>query len=90
MRYLNNDNEFRTWLIEVAFMVTESELERSDFVISYEEDILPELKRLSPESYPCIVYMENEDNHSGRNAVRFIMKSQVEEWAVAMKIDHTS
>jgi hypothetical protein len=59
-------------------MTTESELERNDSVISYEEHIIPELMRLSPGSYPCIVYMESQD-------VRFIVKTQIEQWAKAMK-----
>jgi len=84
MQYLKSFNEFRTWLIEVGFMTSEAELARSDSVISYEEDVVPELKRLSPESYPCVVYMEKH-NHTGVNEVRFIMKNQIEQWAAAMK-----
>ncbi len=81
MIYLNNANEFRLWMIEVAFMTSEEELGLYNSAISYEEDILPELKRLEPTEYPCIVYIDGPSSivPLSLQKIKFITKDQAKE-----------
>lgn len=84
MRYLHDFNDFRLWMIEVAFMTSEAELEKGTSLVSYQDDILPELNRLTPLSYPCIVYLEGGSQQFSSNKIKFIKQDQVEQWAMKM------
>jgi hypothetical protein len=52
MKFLNDKNEYITWMIEEVFMTTRKELEEETSFLDWQEDVLPEIEKKLPGIFP--------------------------------------
>ncbi|TPG62574.1 hypothetical protein [Ewingella americana] len=79
MTLLRNEYEYRTWMEREFFGIAD------DSLSVFEPDELErELLHQMPEQFPCIALIVKGPSPYEPEAVKFISRSQVEEWAKAM------
>ncbi|WP_435952931.1 hypothetical protein [Dryocola sp. BD626] len=88
MKFLNDKNEYITWMIEEVFMTTRKELEEETSFLDWQEDVLPEIEKNCPEFFPCVAYLKYQpEKMLRRSDISCISTQQIQEWAALIKSD---
>lgn len=81
MKLLNNEFEYREWMVKDYLHLDE------EFPSVFEPDELErELLNLMPKEFPCLVDLLPGPNNFVQESITFIYRSEVEEWAKLLGI----
>jgi len=76
MRLLNNEFEYREWMVKGYLKFDE------EFPSVFGSDELErEILRQTPKEFPCLAQLVEGENGYSLQSVQFIYRSQIEEWA---------
>lgn len=81
MKYINNEFEYRNWILEEIFQVSAVGEGVSEFVEQEIDDFIFDAR---PVGYPCVAVMIQTQGQSNVCEPHFIYKEQVFEWAHQM------